>query len=123
MKQLLVVAMGLFIAACGSDRRFQSIDGVKVYYLSETGGLAHRKLTQSKVRELKICLLKNTKKITEDQREIELLPSSFLIEVTNGQGTVSMELLSRNNLTDRLGVYENKCVWDLVRYADESMIP
>jgi hypothetical protein len=109
-----VAALFTATAACTTAPRFSEIEKVEVYYLSESGGLTIQRLTKSKERDLKRCLISETKPITAENREMDLLPTSYLIQVTDAKETVSMELLSESNLTDRKGFYENPCVYKLV---------
>ena len=60
------------------------------------------------------CLENNTRRLEKADLEKELLPSTYLIELHNGSGRNSIELISRNNLADNRGYYFNDCIHALI---------
>ena len=119
-KRLLWVALPCALASCWAGAVFSSIESTKVHYLS-TQGLVERKMTLSRQRDVITCLTGQTFRILEEQREEELLPTSYLIEVVERSGSRSFELLSRNNLADKSGYYENRCIYELVRLEAQNL--
>ena len=93
---------------------FESIDTLTVHYLSNRG-LTQKPLAPPEQKDMIRCLMAKTRRIDKTELEIELLPSTYLIELHNGDGLNSIELISRHNLADNRGYYYNDCVHDLIQ--------
>jgi hypothetical protein len=94
---------------------FEKIDEISIHYLSNTGGLTQKTLTRIQTTRIIDCLLGNTRRLDKGNLETEILPSTYLIEIRNGDGRNSLELISRNNLADTQGYYHNDCIYGLIQ--------
>lgn len=108
---LLVIVLSLTM---DEEPVFKKIDDVSVHYLSNKG-LTQKMLSAVQKASIIDCLLTNTQSLEKAQLEKELLPSTYLLEVRNGDGSNSLELISRNNLTDNRGYYYNECIHSLIQ--------
>jgi hypothetical protein len=108
---MLVIVLSLTM---DEEPVFKNIDDVSVHYLSNKG-LTQRSLSSLEKSSIIDCLLSNTQNLDKAELEKELLPSTYLLEVRNGDGSNSLELISRNNLADNRGYYQNNCIYGLIQ--------
>ena len=92
---------------------FEKIDEISVHYLSNKG-LTQKALTHTQKTQIIRCLFENTRRLEKADLETEILPSTYLIEIRNGDGRNSLELISRNNLADTRGYYFNDCIYGFI---------
>ena len=93
---------------------FDSIDTLTIHYLSNRG-LTQKPLAPPDQQEIIRCLESKTRRLDKTELEVELLPSTYLIELHYGDGRNSLELISRNNLADTSGYYFNDCIHALIQ--------
>jgi hypothetical protein len=117
-KLLILLALPCALMSCGGGAVFYDIQSTKVHYLSSQG-LLERKMTLSRQRDVRSCLTNQTRRISDNERDMNFLPTSYLIEVNDRGGSQSFELLSRNNLADKSGYYENSCIYELIRLEED----
>jgi hypothetical protein len=96
------------------DPVFEKIDTLTIHYLSAKG-LTEKPLSPPEQLDIIRCLFEDTSRIEKEALEIDLLPSTYLIELTNGDGRHSIELISRHNLADNRGYYNNTCIYSLIQ--------
>lgn len=113
----LLSALFATLVACGSGPVFNGISTVKVRHIGMSAGLSETKLDAKKQAELINCLY-NTTEVEEADTLRELLQTTYLLEISDGQGDRSFELYTQQNLKGNKGkYYVNTCVYPLIRDA------
>jgi len=117
----LIIAAGAFslmlivlALSMNEEPVFKKIDEISVHYLSNRG-LTQKALNRTQTAQIIECLVTKTHRLEKGELEQEILPSTYLIEVRNGDGRNSLELISRNNLADTQGYYYNDCIFGLIK--------
>lgn len=118
MRALIVtslLASGLTLTVgCKSDVTFQGIENVKVRHIGPNG-LTEKEFTDREKEELKKCLY-TSRQVQEKETLRELLPTTYLIEVSDNLGDRSFELYTAKNLTGNKGQYfVNDCIHGLIQ--------
>lgn len=103
--------------ACGfSGPVFQDITEVRVRY-QDADGLVERVLTAAQLDKAKRCLDKIARSDAASA-DAAALPSSWLIEVTDGRGLRSFEMYTEHDLKGRdENFYRSDCMYELVQSA------
>lgn len=107
--------VALIAVACGGESGplFSSITNVNITKVSSAGTALHT-LSSSEVGPFAGCL-DATSEIAPDQAEDQLLVSTYLIEVTDGNGKHSFELYTAHTLKGNHGkYYTNPCLHDQI---------
>ena len=114
---IAAVAFTLVVVIVASNLQeepvFEKIDTLTIHFLSNRG-LTQKPIAPPEQRDMIRCLENNTRRLEKADLEKELLPSTYLIELHNGSGRNSIELISRNNLADNRGYYFNDCIHALI---------
>lgn len=112
----IVVLAGLLggLFACTTAPPFNGIASVKIRHIGPAG-LTETTLNKLKERELMDCLYK-TAEIKENQAKVDLLQTTYLLEVRDNLGDRSFEIYTTENMKGNKGKYFiNRCVYPIIR--------
>ena len=111
-------ALLLLLTACAPDGpTFRDVKGVTVKHV-RSGGLEQKAFSTRELAQVSECLY-TTQPIAEGDAAKELLPTTYLVEVTDRKGIRSFELYTATNLKGNGGYYENRCLHGLIEKSGE----
>ena len=110
----LVPAFGLMLG-CSANEAFSGIQSVKIRH-NGSRGLETATMTSRQHDQLVQCLYQTMPLEDDSTAELELLPSTYLVQVKDNKGDRLFELYTKSNLKGNRGkYYQNLCLHPLVK--------
>lgn len=112
-RPVLVATMAFLVGCSGGGPTFKEVTKVSVRHIASRG-LTERDFSARELDSVSKCLYK-TETIDASEAEQALLPTTYLIEVTDKGGMRSFELYTKTNLKGNKGqYYQNSCIHGLI---------
>ncbi len=120
MTRVSRVVLVAFLAGCtGGGPAFKDVTKVSVRHIASRG-LTERDFSARELDSVSKCLYQ-TETIDASEAQQELLPTTYLVEVTDKGGMRSFELYTKTNLKGNKGqYYRNNCIHGLITAKRKS---
>ena len=107
---MILSSILLMVLGCVDGPPFTEIQDISIRHIG-ANGLVKRDLDAAELTRAQACLISNTQEIDPDNALQELLPTTYLIEVTEKTEIRSFELYTKVNLKGNKGrYYHNSCI-------------